>query len=183
MKTKVFLYSLLALLAAAYSALSAETNIAKLGPTAGVQTNAVKLTQPPTNPGKLYADTRLSLRTPNFTSGDYSYAVGIGYQATSVWAVDAQLSHHGLDWEGSAIQDLGARVVARLPFKTVSPYTFLGAAFDLEQDEWRLRPGAGIELGVSRRLRGLSVFAEGGLDANLRGQSGYLFSSGLRWRF
>lgn len=167
---KTILYSILALLAAAYSALSAETN-------------AVKLTQPPTNPGKVYADTFLSLTTPDFDSGTYAYGLGVGYQATSVWSVDARLTHHGLDSEGSGIQDIGARLVARLPFKAASPYTFLGAKFDLEDDAWRLQPGAGIELGVSKSLRGLSVFAEGGLDADLHGRSGYLFSGGLRWRF
>jgi hypothetical protein len=44
-------------------------------------------------------------------------------------------------------------------------------------------PGAGIEVGVNKRLKGLSVFAEGGLKANLKGGGGYLFSGGVRLRF
>lgn len=165
-----FLYALVALLTTALAALSAETN-------------AVKLTAPPTNPGKLYADTFLSLRTPDFNRGDYLYGVGVGYQVNKYWAIDGRLAHHGLDAAGSAIQDIGGRLVARMPFEFLSPYTFLGSSFDLERDQWRLQPGGGIELGVNKRLRGLSVFAEGGLDANLRGQDGYVFTGGVRLRF
>lgn len=147
------------------------------------ETNAVKLTAPQATPGRVYADTFLSLRTPDFSDGDYLYGVGVGYQITKHWAIDARASHHGLDVNGSAVQDIGGRLVARMPFAFLAPYTFLGASFDLERDAWHLQPGAGIELGVNKRLKGLSVFAEGGLDADLNGHSGYLFSSGLRLRF
>jgi hypothetical protein len=134
-------------------------------------------------PGRFYADSFLSLRTPNFTDADYGYGVGIGYQANRYWAAEVRASHQGLDASGSAIQDLGGRLVARMPFDFLSPYTFLGASFDLERDRWHLTPGGGIELGVNKRLQGLSVFAEGGLDADLNGRSGYLFTGGVRLRF
>jgi hypothetical protein len=134
-------------------------------------------------PGRFYADSFLSLRTENFTHADYGYGVGVGYQVSKHWSAEVRASHQGLDITGSAIQDLGARLVARMPFEFLSPYTFLGGSFDLERDAWHLTPGAGIELGVTKRLKGLSIFAEGGLDADLHGRSGYLFGSGIRLRF
>jgi len=156
----------------------------------GAETNAapgVKLTAPETYPGRIYADSFLSLRTPDFDHGDYLYGVGVGYQITKYWAIDARLTHQGLDAEGSAVQDIGGRLVARMPFEFLSPYTFLGASFDLERDNWRIQPGAGVELGVSKSLKGLSVFAEGVLDARLEEGSlrdpAWLFTGGLRLRF
>lgn len=161
--------------------------VALLTLTPGVQSaetnKPVKLTAPPTNPGKLYADTFLSLRTPDFDHGDYLYGVGVGYQITKHWAIDARASHRGLDASGSGVQDIGGRLVARMPFEVLSPYTFLGASFNTERDAWHLQPGGGIEVGVNKRLKGLSVFAEGGLDADLKGRSGYLFKGGVRLRF
>lgn len=134
-------------------------------------------------PGRVYVDSFLSLRTANFTEADHGYGIGVGYQVTKYWSGEFRMTHHGLDAEGSLIQDLGGRLVARMPFEFLAPYTFLGATFDLERDAWRLQPGAGVELGVHKSLKGLSVFAEGGLDADLHGRSGYLFTSGLRFRF
>ncbi len=134
-------------------------------------------------PGRAYVDSFLSLRTPNFTDGQYAYGVGVGYQVSKHWAIEARGSHQGLDASGSAVQDLGGRLVARMPFEFLSPYTFLGGSFDLERNAWHLTPGGGIEFGVNKRLKGLSLFAEGGLDADLKGHSGYLFGGGLRLRF
>lgn len=134
-------------------------------------------------PGRLYLDSFLSLRTPNFVDANYGYGIGIGYQVNRYWSGEVRAIHHGLDYDGSAIQDIGGRLVARMPFEFLAPYTFLGASFDLESDAWHLQPGAGIELGVHQSLKGLSIFAEGGLDADLKGRSGYLFSSGVRIRF
>jgi len=131
----------------------------------------------------LYFDSFASARTPDFQHASYGYGLGVGYQVTKHWGGDLRVIHHGFDADGSVVQSIGGRLVARMPFELLSPYTFLGGTFDLERDEWRLQPGGGIEFGVSKRLRGLSLFAEGGLDADLRGQSGYLFTTGIRWRF
>lgn len=161
----------------------ADTGKKAEAPKPAAEAPAAKLTAPKPNVGKVYADTFLSLRTPDFNRGDYLYGIGVGYQVTKHWAFDVRASHHGLDAAGSAIQDLGGRLVARMPFEFLAPYTFLGGSFDLESDSWHLQPGGGIELGVSRSLKGLSVFAEGGLDADLKGRSGYLFTGGLRLRF
>lgn len=125
----------------------------------------------------LYADTFLSLRTPDFHRSHYGYGVGVGYQVTRHWAADVRLIHHGLDAEGSVVQDIGGRLVARMPWEALQPYTFLGGSFDLERDVWHLQPGAGIAFGKQ-----IQAFIEGGLDANLKGDSGYLFSAGLRFR-
>lgn len=165
---RTFLYATIGLLSAAIAALSADA--------------PVKLTAPPTSTG-FYADAGLSLRTPNFSEATYGYFAGVGYQASKHWAADLRLTHEGLDAEGSAIQGIGGRLVARMPFDFVAPYTFLGATFDLERDAWRLQPGGGIELGLSRKYDGLRLFAEGGLDADLKGRSGYLFGAGIRLRF
>lgn len=162
--------ALLCILAGSYCAYSAELP-------GGVAPEA------PAKQSGLYADTSLYLRTADFKDSTYGYAAAVGYQFSPVWAADARLVHHGLDAEGSAVQDIGGRVIARLPIKTLSPYTFVGASFNLERDIWHLQPGIGIEFGVTERLKGLSVFGEAGLDADLKGNSGYLFSSGLRWRF
>jgi len=142
----------------------------------------VKLTAPPTSTG-FYADAGLALRTPDFKNGTYGYFAGVGYQVTRHWAADIRLTHEGLDADGSAIQDIGGRLVARMPFALVAPYTFLGATFDLERDEWRLQPGGGVELGLSKKHEGLRVFAEGGLDADLKGRNDYMFAAGVRLRF
>jgi len=146
-------------------------------------TNApVKLSAPPTSTG-LYADAGISLTTPNFSDGEYGYFAGVGYQITKHWGIDARVGHEGLDIEGHTVQSIGGRLVARMPFDFVAPYTFLGGTFDLERDEWRLQPGGGIELGLTKKLEGLRLFAEGGLDADLKGRSGYLFGAGVRLRF
>ena len=175
--TRNFLYAIVALLTlalGAFEALSADTP-------------AVKLTEPQPRVGKLYADTGISLGTPDFKDGEYGYFAGVGYQINKHFALDARASHHGLDASGSAIQDLGARAVARLPWRFLSPYGFLGASFDLERDAWHLEPGLGVELGVTNRLQGLSVFAEAGIDTRLENgslrDSGWKFASGLRLRF
>jgi hypothetical protein len=132
---------------------------------------------------KLYFDSFISARTPNFRDATYSYGLGIGYQVSPYWSADIRASHSGFDTRGSVVQELGGRLVARMPFEFLAPYTFLGASFDLERDRWLLRPGAGIEFGVNKRLRGLSLFAEGGLDADLHGRNGYVFNGGVRLRF
>lgn len=169
-----FFWATLALVTTVVGAVSAETNV-------------VKLTAPPTNPGRLYSDTFLSAITPNFIEGDYLSGVGVGYQITKHWGADVRLVHYGLDEDGSLVQGIGPRLVARMPFEFLSPYTFLGASFDLERDLWHLQPGAGIELGVSKKLRGLSIFAEGGIDTRLEDGAlrdpGWLFTGGLRLRF
>lgn len=134
-------------------------------------------------PGRVYVDSFLSLRTPNFLDADYGYGIGVGYQVNKYWSGEIRVLHHGLDADGSAIQDLGGRLVARMPFEFLAPYTFLGASFDLENDAWHLEPGGGIELGVHQSLKGLSIFGEAGLDADLHGRSGYKFTSGIRIRF
>lgn len=181
MKTKTLLVAIMLI---GFCAGAAETPKIVSGPTnAAGNIEYVKLTAPPNNPGRLYADTFLSLRTPDFSTGDYLYGVGVGYQITKHWAIDARAAHHGLDADGAAVQSVGGRLVARMPFEFLSPYTFLGGTFDLERDAWRLQPGGGIELGVNKRLKGLSVFAEGGLDADLKGRNGYLFTGGVRLRF
>ncbi len=141
-----------------------------------------KLTRPSTTSG-FYADAGLSLRTKDFTSSQEGYFVGVGYQVSKHWGADLRLSHKGLDAEGSAIQGVGGRLVARMPFNYLAPYTFLGGTFDLERDEWRLQPGGGVEVSMSKHRDGLRIFAEGGLDADMRGSSGYQFGAGIRVRF
>ena len=184
MRTKTILHAIVCYLTTLMVALSAEGAAATTKRTEGTEgTAAPKLTAPATNPGKLYADTFLALRTPDFETGDYLYGVGIGYQITKHWAIDARAAHYGLDQNGSGIQSVGGRLVARMPFEFLAPYTFFGATFDIERDQWWLQPGGGIEIGVSKKLKGLSVFAEGGLDADLEGQNGYLFTGGVRLRF
>lgn len=169
-KIETILCALVALLTLTPGVQSAETN------------KPVKLTAPETATG-FYADAGLALRTPNFSDGTYGYFAGVGYQITRHWAADIRLTHEGLDADGSAIQDIGGRLVARMPFDFVAPYTFLGGTFDLERDEWRLQPGGGIEIGLTKKLTGLRLFAEGGLDATLDGRSGYVFAGGIRLRF
>jgi hypothetical protein len=144
---------------------------------------APKLTGSQPKPGRFYADTFLSLATQDFNSTEDGYGVGVGYQVSPHWAVESRIRHVGLDFESLAVQDIGCRIVARMPFDFLSPYTFLGTSYNLSRDDWAFEPGAGVEIGVNKRLKGLSVFAEGGLIANLKGDGGYLFSSGLRWRF
>ena len=126
----------------------------------------------------LYADTFLSLRTPDFKDSTYGYGIGVGYQVTRHWGADLRLSHQGLDAEGSAVQDIGGRLIARMPWETLQPYTFIGGSFDLERDAWHIDPGVGVAIG-----KRLQWFAEAGIDADLRGHSGYKFGSGLRLRF
>lgn len=127
-----------------------------------------------------YADQFMTLRTADFSAADYGYGIGLGYQVSEHWGADMRVAHDGLNVDGHTVTEIGGRLVARMPFKTLSPYTFLGAAFDLESDQWRIRPGAGVEYKITRTL---AAFAEGGLDADLRGRNGYSFASGLRWRF
>ncbi len=140
-------------------------------------------TQYETRNTHLYFDSFISARTPNFSDATYSYGLGIGYQVSPYWSADIRASHAGFDAHGSVVQGLGGRLVARMPFELLAPYTFLGASFDLERDHWLIQPGAGIEFGVNKRLRGLSLFAEGGLDADLHGHNGYVFTGGVRLRF
>lgn len=131
-----------------------------------------------------YTDQFLLLATKDFSHDEtFGYGLGVGYAFTKVFAADVRLEHEGLNITGQAVRTIGGRAIARLPFEFLSPYSFVGAAFDLGPDQWKLRPGIGIEFGVSKRLQGLSIFAEGGLDADLKGSSAFLFSSGIRWRF
>jgi hypothetical protein len=132
---------------------------------------------------RLYFDSFVTARTPNFSEATYGYGLGIGYQVSPYWSADFRAGHSGFDTRGSVVQDLGGRLVARMPFEFLAPYAFLGASFDLERDRWLIQPGAGIELGVNKRLRGLSLFAEGGLNADLHGRHGYVFNGGVRLRF
>lgn len=135
------------------------------------------------NTGRVYFDSGLQLITPDFDEVGYGYGVRLGYQVSKHWAIDFGASHHGLDYDGSAIQDLSGRLVARMPFSFLSPYTFLGGRFDLQRDVWTIEPGAGIELGVSKKLRGLSIYAEGNLRADTEGHNAYGFGAGVRVRF
>lgn len=165
---RTILYTIAGLLAAGLSALSADTNA------------AAKFTTPPTSTG-LYSDAGISVRTADFDKGNWGFVVGVGYQVSKHWAADIRIAHQGLDANGSAVQDLGGRLVARMPFEYLSPYTFLGGTFDLERDRWHLEPGVGIELGA--RVR---TFAEIGLDSELlkhRLETGYKLTAGLRLRF
>lgn len=132
---------------------------------------------------RLYFDAFASLTTPDFHESDYGYGLGVGYQVSKTWGADLRVAHDGLDVDGKGISEVGGRLIARMPFEFLSPYVFLGGTFQLEQDQWRIRPGAGIELGVSKKLRGLSLFGEGAIDADLKGRNGYLFNAGLRLRF
>ena len=147
--------------------------------THAADTNIILRLKAETDTG-FYADQYLSARTLNFDHDDYGYGVGLGYQITRHWAADLRLAHAGLDLEGHAVQEIGGRLVARMPFETLAPYTFLGGSFDLERDQWRVQPGAGVEIALNKTLR---IFGEGALDADLKGNTGYLFSAGLRWRF
>ena len=140
------------------------------------------LTHSPTH-SLLYFDSFVTALTPNFADATYGYGLGIGYQVSPYWSADIRASHSGFDTRGSVVQEVGGRLVARMPFEFLAPYTFLGATFDLERDRWLIQPGAGIEFGVNKRLRGLSLFAEGGLDADLHGRNGYVFNGGVRLRF
>src|SRR6266540_220572 len=128
---------------------------------------------------RLYFDSFVTARTPNFADATFGYGLGIGYQVSPYWSADIRAGHSGFDARGSVVQDLGGRLVARMPFEFLAPYTFLGASFDLERDRWLIHPGAGIEFDVNKRLRGLSLFTEGGLDADLHGHNGYVFTGGV----
>ena len=132
---------------------------------------------------KLYADTFLSYSTPNFKAGDWGYGVGVGYQVSKFWSADLRLAHTGLNFENRGVSEIGGRLVARMPFQFLSPYTFLGGTYRTEFDDWRIRPGAGIEFSPSKRWTGLSLFAEGNLDANTKGANAYQFTGGVRLRF
>jgi hypothetical protein len=136
------------------------------------------LQSPATPFSRLYLDSFLTARTPDFATASYGYGLGIGYQVTKHLSADLRVGHSGFDTRGSGLQDLGGRLVARMPFERLAPYTFLGASYDLERRRWHLQPGGGIELGKTIRL-----FAEGGLDADLLGRNGYRFAAGVRLRF
>lgn len=139
---------------------------------------------PPPVAGKLYVDTFTSISTPDFSHGeDWSYGVGVGYQINPTLSGSLRVTHAGLHFENNAISTVGGRLESRLPWEFLAPYGFLGAAFDLGPDQWRLLPGIGIEIGASKLLKGMSVFAEGGPDVDLKGHNTWLFSTGLRWRF
>jgi|GEM_PF-3900096 hypothetical protein len=162
--------------------LSACVTLSADAPKPAAETPAPKLTDPYT-PSGWYADAGLSLTTPDFNTSEDGYFLGVGYQITKNWGIDARVSHEGLDINGHAVQAIGGRLVARMPFNYLSPYTFLGGTFNLERDEWRIQPGAGIELGLNKKLEGLRLFAEGAIDANLTGRNSYLFNAGIRIRF
>ena len=178
---KTILYTIAGLLLGAYIALSADAP-KQIVPGVVEEARPAKLTEPYTPLG-WYADAGLSLTTPDFNTSEDGYFIGVGYQFTKNWAADLRLGHEGLDFDGHAVQSIGGRLVARMPFNYLSPYTFLGATFDLERDDWRLQPGAGLELGLTKKLEGLRLFAEAGLDADLKGGNGYLFGAGVRLRF
>lgn len=167
---QVFLYSLLLLLAGAYAALSAELP-------SGVAPEGKD------NPGHFYADQYLTLLTPDFHGETWGYGLGLGYQVNPYWGGDVRFSHEGLDADGSLVQGVGVRLTARMPFKFLSPYGFLGGTFGLERDVWAIQPGAGIEITPSKSLSRLAVFLEGQLNADVNGRNTYGFNSGLRWRF
>lgn len=131
-----------------------------------------------------YADTFVSLSTPDFShQNEFGYGLGVGYAFNRNFAADVRVTHAGLNLENNAVSTVGARLVSRLPFDFLSPYGFVGAAFDLGPDQWRLRPGVGAEIGMTKIMRGMSLIGEAGLDADLKGHSGFLLSTGLRWRF
>lgn len=134
-------------------------------------------------PGRFYMDSGLTLSTPDFDEVSYGYGVRLGYQVTRHWGFDFAVGHHGLDTSGSAVQDIGGRIVARMPFQLLSPYTFLGGRFDLERDQWTIEPGAGIELGADKLLRGFSIYAEANLRATTDGRNSYAFGAGAKLRF
>lgn len=137
----------------------------------------------PVRPGRVYMDSGLTLNTSDFDCVDYGYGLRLGYQVSRHWGFDFGVGHHGLDADGSAVQDIGGRLVARMPFQLLSPYVFLGGRFNLERDFWTIEPGAGIELGMDRAMRGLSLYAEGNLKATTDGKNTYGFGTGVRLRF
>lgn len=132
----------------------------------------------------LYADTFLTARTGDFSEATYGYGVGVGYQFTKHWSVEARASHEDLDFNDVAVQDLSARLVARLPLGAVSPYTYIGAGHGLQEPNraWHIDSGLGIEWQMPF-LKALSVFGEGGLRADLEGSNDFAFAAGVRWRF
>jgi hypothetical protein len=152
-------------------------------PAAPKELATVTLTYAEPTAGRVYIDSGATLATSDFKTATYGYGLRVGYQVSKVWAVDLGVAHHGFDYDGNAIQDLSFRAVARLPFEVLSPYAFLGGRRNFERDEWTIEPGAGIEIGVSRRLRGLSLYAEGMLRADTRGKNDYGFGAGVRFRF
>jgi hypothetical protein len=171
-KFETVLHAIVLYLSTALVALSADTNA------------PVKLTAPPTSTG-FYGDAGLSLRTTNFKKAKYGYGVGVGYQVSEHWGGDIRFGRKGLDVIGSGIQDIGGRLVARMPWQHLSPYVFVGGTFDLERDCWSIQPGAGIELIPNKEWRGLSLFGEAAVDAptDTALEHGWLFSGGVRWRF
>jgi len=137
----------------------------------------------PDRPGHLYADTFLALTTPDFQSETFGYGLGVGYQVNPNWGADVRVFHEGLDVDGSTIEAIGGRLTARMPFKYLSPYGFLGGTFSVREDKWLIQPGAGIEVTLSKTKRRVAVFLEGQLNADVNGSNTYGFASGVRWRF
>lgn len=139
---------------------------------------------PPPATGKLYADLFASISTPDFSHGEeYGYGAGLGYAFSKTLSGSLRVTHAGLNIENNAVSTVGGRVESRLPWTLLSPYGYLGCAFDLGPDQWRIQSGIGAEIGVTKLMRGLSVYAEGGPDLDLRGHSKWLFAAGLRLRF
>lgn len=137
----------------------------------------------PLLPGSFYSDLFVTAVTSDFKEADCGYGLGLGYQVNKNWAADIRIGHRGMDADDHFVESIGGRLVARMPFKFLSPYTFLGGTFDLERDSWRIQPGAGLEFTPLPKWKGFSVFAEGALSATTGGRNDYLFGSGLRWRF
>lgn len=133
--------------------------------------------------GHFYSDQFLTLHTADFESEEFGYGLGVGYQVNANWGADIRVTHEGLDVDGSLVQGIGCRLVARMPFKYLSPYGFLGGSFDLERDQWAIQPGAGIEVTPSKSLQRLALFVEGQLNADVDGHNTYSFASGVRWRW
>lgn len=139
---------------------------------------------PPPATGKLFVDTFTTISTPDFSHGEqWGYGLGVGYQFNPTLSASLRATHAGLNFENNAVSTAGGRVQARFPIEFLSPYFFAGAAFDLGPDEFRLQPGVGIELGATKLLKGLSFFAEGGPNVDLKGHNDWLFSIGGKLRF
>lgn len=168
MKTSLLALSLLTL---CFTAPAAEPTVAEL-------------VAPPPVTGRLFVDTFTTISTPDFSHGeDWGYGAGVGYQLSKTLSASLRASHKGLNIENNAVSTVGGRLESRLPWRFLSPYGFVGASFDLGPDQWRLNPGIGAEIGITKLMKGLSVFAEGGPDVDLKGHSTWLFATGLRIRF
>lgn len=139
---------------------------------------------PPPVAGKLFVDTFTTISTPDFSHGEnWGYGAGVGYVFNPTLSASLRVTHAGLNLENNAVSTVGGRVESRLPWTFLSPYGFLGCSYDLGPDQWRIQSGIGAEIGVTKLMKGLSVYAEGGPDLDLRGHSKWLFAAGLRLGF